>query len=283
MQKLSGLFLLAVLISGTFSSGFAFAQDPIANDDTVTTLENTSIIIPVLANDIDADGNLLTITSVIQPFSGSVLILSSSTQVEYTPNNDFVGNDTFSYVVSDGQGGNDTATVTVNVEPNNDTIIEQLLAQIQDLLDKVLNLENEIITLQEENVALALRNAELEDIIANGTSTDDNNDDSNDKVILCHKGKNTLSVSENAVSAHLKHGDEIGKCDVDSDIYPKKVIKNEIKELKFEYKIAAKELKKEFKEQEKDLKKQYKDLKKDKKSKDKNHDDEDDEDEEDDD
>ncbi|MCV0392968.1 MAG: cadherin-like domain-containing protein [Nitrosopumilus sp.] len=271
MQKLSGLFLFAVLISGTFSSGLAFAQDPIANDDSITILENTPIIIPVLANDVDVDGDLLTIISVIQPFSGSVLILSSSTQVEYTPNNNFVGNDTFSYVVSDGQGGNDTATVTVNVEPNNDTIIEQLLAQIQDLLDKILNLENEITTLQEENTALALRNAELEDIIANGTST---NDDSNDKVILCHKGKNTLSVSQNAVSAHLKHGDEIGKCD-DTEISPKKVIKNEIKELKFEYKIAAKELKNDFKEQEKDLKKQYKDLKKDKKSEDKNHDEDD--------
>jgi len=33
-----------------------------------------------------------------------------------------------------------------------------------------------------------------------------------DKVVLCHKGKNTISVSENAKSAHLAHGDTLGPC-----------------------------------------------------------------------
>jgi len=149
---------------------------PDAVDDTATTPENTPVIIPVLTNDTDADDDLLTIISVTQPFSGAVVIVSSSTQVEYTPNTDFVGNDTFTYVISDSQGGSDSAIVSVEVKPNNVTIIEQLLAQVQSLLDKILNLENEITTLQEENTALVLRNAELEDIIANGTPTDDDDD-----------------------------------------------------------------------------------------------------------
>ena len=160
--------------------------------------------------------------------------------------------------------------------PNDDTVIDDLLAQIQSLLDKILNLENEITLLKDENTALALRNAELEDIIANGTSTDDDNDDEDHKkVIVCHKGKKTISISENALQTHLNHGDIEGNCD-DTEISPKKVIKNEIKELKHEFKIAQKELKKEFKEQEKELKKQYKELKKEKKSKDKSDDDDDD-------
>ena len=106
-------------------------------------------------------------------------------------------------------------------------------------------MENEIILLQEENTALALRNAELEDIIANGDSTDDDNE----KVIVCHKEKKSLRISENALQAHLNHGDTEGQCD-DTEISPKNVVKNQIKELKQEFKIAQKELKKEFKEQE---------------------------------
>ncbi|MDD2321799.1 MAG: hypothetical protein PHO83_17280 [Geobacteraceae bacterium] len=32
------------------------------------------------------------------------------------------------------------------------------------------------------------------------------------KVAVCHKGKNTLYVDDNAVKAHLKHGDYLGPC-----------------------------------------------------------------------
>jgi hypothetical protein len=33
-----------------------------------------------------------------------------------------------------------------------------------------------------------------------------------DKALVCHKGKKTLEVSEAAVGAHLKHGDQRGAC-----------------------------------------------------------------------
>jgi hypothetical protein len=32
------------------------------------------------------------------------------------------------------------------------------------------------------------------------------------KTVICHKGKKTLSISDAAVEAHLKHGDLIGAC-----------------------------------------------------------------------
>ena len=35
----------------------------------------------------------------------------------------------------------------------------------------------------------------------------------NHKVIICHKGKNTLCVDSNAVWAHLNHGDHLGPCE----------------------------------------------------------------------
>jgi hypothetical protein len=38
---------------------------------------------------------------------------------------------------------------------------------------------------------------------------DGNNDG---KVTICHKGKNTITVSRNALNAHLAHGDSVGPC-----------------------------------------------------------------------
>ncbi|MBI2643164.1 MAG: cadherin-like domain-containing protein, partial [Nitrosarchaeum sp.] len=95
---------------------------------------------------------------------------------------------------------------------------------------------------------------------------DDSGEEHDDKVNICHKDKKTISVSENAIPAHLKHGDVLGVCsnehdDEHDEITDKKAIKNQIKALK-----------KDFKAQEKELKNQLKDLKKDKKS----HDDHDD-------
>lgn len=33
-----------------------------------------------------------------------------------------------------------------------------------------------------------------------------------EKVLLCHKGRQTLEVAEPAVEAHLGHGDTLGPC-----------------------------------------------------------------------
>jgi hypothetical protein len=41
-----------------------------------------------------------------------------------------------------------------------------------------------------------------------------------DKVVLCHKDKNTIEVSFNAINAHFSHGDTVGECangEVDED------------------------------------------------------------------
>lgn len=255
---------------------------PVAVDDTATTPENTPVIILVLNNDIDDDS--LTVNSITQGVNGTVT--TNGTTITYTPETSFNGIDYFTYVITDGEKLSNSANVTVTVEPNNDSIIDQLLAQIQSLFDEILNLEDKITLLTDENIALALKNSELEDIIASGTSSNDDNDDddnNHDKVIVCHKDKKSISISENALPAHLKHGDVIGECNTgdDSDISSKKSVENQIKELKNDFKIQEKTLKNDFKSQEKDLKNQLKDLKKDKKFKD--HEDEDHDDENDDD
>ena len=90
-------------------------DDPIAVADTESLTTNTTVTISVLGNDTDVESDPLTITSVTSPSQGTVQIVNSSTQVEYTSTGSYVGSDSFDYTLSDGQGGASTATVTLNV------------------------------------------------------------------------------------------------------------------------------------------------------------------------
>jgi hypothetical protein len=92
---------------------------PIAVDDIRTINEDSTININVLANDSDVDGNTLSVSGFTQPANGTVTQNANGT-LKYTPNADYNGTDTFTYTVSDGNGGFDTATVKVNVCPVND-------------------------------------------------------------------------------------------------------------------------------------------------------------------
>ena len=94
-------------------------DDPVANDDTAATDEDTAVTINVLENDTDVDtGDTLTVTSVTQPGNGAVI--NNGTDVTYTPNADFFGSDSFTYTVGDGNGGSATGTVNVTVNSIND-------------------------------------------------------------------------------------------------------------------------------------------------------------------
>jgi uncharacterized repeat protein (TIGR01451 family) len=92
---------------------------PEAEDDAATTPEDTAVAIDLFANDSDADGDPLTLTELTQPAHGAVTVLGGG-QITYTPAANFHGTDSFTYAVSDGTGGTDTATVTVTVTPVND-------------------------------------------------------------------------------------------------------------------------------------------------------------------
>ena len=81
-------------------------------NDTATTTQNTSVTIPVLANDTDPYNLPLAIQSITQPTRGSAAI--AGTNVVYTPNNYWYGLDTFTYTADDGYGPNATATVSVS-------------------------------------------------------------------------------------------------------------------------------------------------------------------------
>ena len=91
---------------------------PVAANDSIVIDEDTQVNIDVLENDSDEDGDNLTVSSVNPGSNGFTAIVDN--QIVYTPTANFNGIDSFSYEISDGNGGSDTATVTVNVENVND-------------------------------------------------------------------------------------------------------------------------------------------------------------------
>ncbi|MGM0529381.1 MAG: FG-GAP-like repeat-containing protein [Bacteroidota bacterium] len=102
--------------SDTFILTVTNVQDvPVAVDDTVETDQNTVVIIEVLSNDVDVDGDSLTITHVTQGMNGSASVLPGDSLIEYTPNQNFIGRDTLHYGISDGKNGYDTAAIYVLV------------------------------------------------------------------------------------------------------------------------------------------------------------------------
>ena len=94
---------------------------PTANDDGTTAQEDAPIVtINVLANDTDLDNDRLVVMTATQGGNGSVNINTDNT-LTYIPNRNFCGADTFTYTLSDGKGGTDTAAVKVTVNAVNDS------------------------------------------------------------------------------------------------------------------------------------------------------------------
>ncbi|RXE85870.1 Ig-like domain-containing protein [Pseudoalteromonas sp. A757] len=103
-------------------------QMPVALDDAISMKWNTNITIDVLANDTDADGDMLSIANASASF-GEVQINSDNT-LYYTPNTGYVGIDTINYAITDGNGGTAGATVAVTVIANTAPLAESDMATV---------------------------------------------------------------------------------------------------------------------------------------------------------
>ena len=94
------------------------------NDNAVVLEDSGANAINVLVNDTDANFDVLTVVAVTQGANGgAVAITGGGTGVSYTPAADYFGPDSFTYTVDDGNGGTDTATVTVDVQNVNDAAV----------------------------------------------------------------------------------------------------------------------------------------------------------------
>ena len=88
---------------------------PVAVNDAYTINCGAASTFDVLLNDSDKDGDKLTITSVSTPGKGTAVI--SGGKIVYTPAANACGGatDSFTYSISDGNGGTATATVAVTI------------------------------------------------------------------------------------------------------------------------------------------------------------------------
>ena len=100
---------------------------PSAVSERTSTERNKAVLINVLSNDVDPNGDPLTIANITGPVNGTALVNQNET-VTYTPPRNFNGSDVFVYNVTDGNGGSDIAQVIVDVQGppvNSPTVLDQ--------------------------------------------------------------------------------------------------------------------------------------------------------------
>ncbi|TAP30835.1 tandem-95 repeat protein, partial [Alteromonas sp. KUL42] len=88
---------------------------PVANNDVLRFDTDSTVVLNVLDNDADTDGDTLIIISA-DAYLGQAEI--SNSELLYTPPADFVGTDTLVYAISDGNGGTASATAQLTVNVN---------------------------------------------------------------------------------------------------------------------------------------------------------------------
>ena len=109
-------------------------DSPIAADDQYDVDEDDTLEVDadlgLLDNDFDPDGDDLTLDLGETPQNGSVTLLSDGS-FTYTPDADFFGTDSFTYVVSDGfREAEATVTITVNPTADDPTAVDDTITVV---------------------------------------------------------------------------------------------------------------------------------------------------------
>jgi hypothetical protein len=96
-------------------------QKPVAVADTAATTLNKPVFIDVLKNDSDPDGDKLSL-EFTQGKNGGTVTINTQNILIYTPKANYSGEDSFTYTITDGKGGSDTTTVTINITGGTTTL-----------------------------------------------------------------------------------------------------------------------------------------------------------------
>ncbi|MBQ4834213.1 tandem-95 repeat protein, partial [Pseudoalteromonas sp. MMG010] len=126
---------------------------PIANNDAITTNEDTAVIVNVTANDLDIDNDTLSVTAATADI-GSVTIVDN--QLSYMPPANTNGTATLSYTLSDGNEGVATGSLVVTIIAVNDapialadniTIEEDSASTLINVLANDLDIDNDALSI----------------------------------------------------------------------------------------------------------------------------------------
>ena len=107
------------LQAGVFTPTGGGNRAPKTTADGTIVPEDGAVVLNVLVNDSDPDGDPLSLTSASGAKHGRAT-LSAPASVAYTPNADYAGTDSFTYTIADGRGGTASAIVSVTVTPQSD-------------------------------------------------------------------------------------------------------------------------------------------------------------------
>ncbi len=89
-------------------------EGQIGSGEAFEVSEDGSVSGNLLANDVDIDGDVLSVASFEQPENGTVVVDENGDFV-YEPNTNFSGSDSFEYTIADGNGESTTQTVELQV------------------------------------------------------------------------------------------------------------------------------------------------------------------------
>ncbi|HWU46582.1 MAG TPA: Ig-like domain-containing protein [Humibacter sp.] len=95
-------------------------RPPVAVNDSFGVRAGRSTVLPVLENDTDPDGDVLTITKTtpIPTTQGTLDLINGGRAIQFTPSKKVVGTISFRYSVDDGRGGTATAQVDASIHPD---------------------------------------------------------------------------------------------------------------------------------------------------------------------
>jgi len=117
--------------TGTVTITVSAVNDPpAANDQSLSTNEDTPLNGTVTASDVDSA--VLTYARATGPAHGTLSITAATGAFTYTPAANYHGPDSFTFTASDGSGGTDTGLVTITVNPINDAPVANDLSRSTD-------------------------------------------------------------------------------------------------------------------------------------------------------
>jgi hypothetical protein len=93
---------------------------PVAEGDSFTFDEDTPLVLDLLANDTDVDGDVLSAVNFGAGPANGTLGVNAGGALTYTPNADFNGGDSFTYQAYDGTALSAPVTVSLTINPVND-------------------------------------------------------------------------------------------------------------------------------------------------------------------
>ena len=140
-------------------------ESPIALADMLEANENELLVIDavasIISNDSDPDQDILTLVDFTQPENGT-LVLNAQGNLEYKPNDGFVGRDVFDYVVEDTGGLQVAAQVSLDVRPLSDPILASALPPVVEF-EETITSQPESMQITEPSVSMEIVAEEVED------------------------------------------------------------------------------------------------------------------------